>query len=357
MATIKRVPGFTPSTSGFHFPNLFPAVPLLTINVLGINIPIGDASNGLCGGMVYAVRDFFQSGTPMWPDTTPPSSGTLFDYVVRRLFESFDLYLPPPPPPPPFVTPTPPLGPGPLTYMWLMDPALPDHETDLSKIGLAYHGRAWVMIVEEWPKIQADIDSGVLSPIGLIEIKSTDPTLMGKNHQVLAWAYKLDGADLRISVYDPNHPGNDKVTLSLNIADPQHTTPITYSTGETILCFFRSLYYFVSPPPPPTPPPKCFIATAACGADTSEVSALRAFRDQCLMADSRGRALVELYERVSPPLAAIIAKNSVLREMTRKTIVTPAYWFVNRVLAAREREALQVKMESETTRKQADDKV
>jgi len=98
MATIKTVPGFAPSTSGFHFPNAFPqGVPLLTIPVLGQNISIGDASNGLCGGMVFAVRDFFESGISMWPDsgTTGPSSGTLFDYLVKRLFDSFDLVLPP----------------------------------------------------------------------------------------------------------------------------------------------------------------------------------------------------------------------------------------------------------------------
>ncbi|MBZ5657073.1 MAG: hypothetical protein LAO56_17540 [Acidobacteriia bacterium] len=336
MATIKVVPGFSPSTSGFHFANAFPSVPLLTINVLGQNIPIGDASNGLCGGMVFAVRDFFESGVSMWPDTTPPSSGTLFDYIVNRLFDSFDLVLPPPPPPPPFITPTPPFGPGPATYMWLMDPGLPDHETVASNTGLAPHGRAWVMVMEEWPKIQADIDNGVLSPLGLLEIKSLDPTQMGKNHQVLAYGYKLNGTDLDIHVYDPNHPDDNTVKLSLSIADPQHTTTLTYSTGETILCFFRTFYTFVSPPPPPPPPPtRCFIATAACGADTVEVSTLRAFRDQCLLVNSPGRALVALYEKVSPPLAAIIARSRMLRELTQKLIVKPAYKAVNRRLLAR----------------------
>lgn len=334
MATSNSIPNFFPNVSGFHFSNTtWPSVPLLTINVLGQNIPIGDASNGLCGGMVYAARDFFQSGIPIWPDTTAPSSGTLFDYIVRRLFDSFDLALPPPPPPPPFLTLTPPFGPGPATYMWLMDPALPDHETIASNAGLAPHGRAWVMVMEEWPKIQADIDGGMLSPIGLIEIKSADPTQMGMNHQVLAYGYEFIGTDVAIHIYDPNHPDNDTVWMRFSTADPQHTTPITYSTGETILCFFRSLYTFVSPPPPPQS--KCFIATATCGADTVEVATLRAFRDQCLMADSRGRTLVELYERVSPPLAAIISKSRVLREMTRKLIVSPASRVANRRLAAR----------------------
>ncbi len=328
MPTIKTVPGFTPSTSGFHFSNSFPSVPLLTINVLGQNIAIGDASNGLCGGMVFAVRDFFEAKIPMWPDTTAPASGTLFDYIVKRLFDSFDLVLPPPPPPPPFITPTPPFGPGPATYMWLMDPALPDHETVASNTLVAPHGRAWVMIVEEWPKIQADIDNGVLSPIALVELKSLDPMQMGKNHQVLAWGYKLDGTDLTIHVYDPNYPDNNTVSLSLSIADPQHTTAVTYSTGETIWCFFRSLYSFVSPPPPPQPQSRCFIATAAYGSSLApEVDFLRHFRDNIIRKTRSGAEyydrFYEQYYRVSPPIADLMRQDEQLREVLGWSLVTP----------------------------------
>lgn len=350
MATIKMVPGFKPSTAGFHFFNSWSQPPSLTINVLGQQIPIFDASNGMCGGMVFAVRDYFEARIPVWPDTTPPPSGTLFDYIVKRLFDSFNLLLPPPPippfPTPPFSpipippfsaahsTPTPPFGPGPTTYMFLM--SLPDHETVASNAWLAPRGRAWIMINDQWPKIKDDIDNGRLSPIGLIEINSIDPTQMGNNHQVLAWGYKLDGTDLTIHVYDPNHPNMDNVTMFLSIADPQHSTSVTYSTGETVLCFFRPEYTFSSPPPPPPPPPtRCFIATAACGADTIEVSILRNFRDQSLLANSRGRVLVALYERLSPPMAAIIARSPVLRAISRKLIVSPAFLIANRSLTSR----------------------
>jgi hypothetical protein len=119
------VPGFLQSISGFHFSNrTFPQVPDITINILGQQIGIGDASNGLCGGMVFAARDYFEAGIPIPPDTTNPSSGPLFDYIVSRLLDSFNLFLPapPPPPPPPFLfTPTPPFGPGPATYMYVAD--------------------------------------------------------------------------------------------------------------------------------------------------------------------------------------------------------------------------------------------
>ena len=86
-----RVDRFLPSTSGFSFVNDFPAVPLLYIDVAGIQVPIGSAANGLCGGMSYAVRDYYEAGLLPPRDHTPPASGVLFDYVVKRLFDSFNL--------------------------------------------------------------------------------------------------------------------------------------------------------------------------------------------------------------------------------------------------------------------------
>jgi hypothetical protein len=230
------VPGFLPSKSGLHFINSFPGgIPLLSINVLGVQIPIGDASNGLCGGMGFTIRDYFEAGLPIPYDTTPPTSGILFDFLVHRLFDSFNLPL------------------GPTKYMHLMDPALPDHETSFSSAGLAPHGRAWVMINEEWPKIRSDIDSGHLSPIGLVTIKSADPFKMGENHQVLAYGYELDGTNLSIRVYDPNFPNINNITISLSIADPRQSTSVGYSEtisggDQKIWCFFRPDYSFVSPP-------------------------------------------------------------------------------------------------------------
>lgn len=61
-----------------------------------VSVPIGDASNGLCGGMAFAVRDYFEAGKPPPDDAEPPSEGGLFDHIVDRLFDSFDLPLGPP---------------------------------------------------------------------------------------------------------------------------------------------------------------------------------------------------------------------------------------------------------------------
>jgi hypothetical protein len=86
---MPSVSGFLPSTHGLHFDNSFPHQPDLRLNLLGLRIPIGDAANGLCGGMVYTVRDLWQAQIPAPPDTTPPASGSpLFTHLVRRLFDS-----------------------------------------------------------------------------------------------------------------------------------------------------------------------------------------------------------------------------------------------------------------------------
>ena len=230
--TTRTVPGFLPSTSGFRFSNSFPHVPVRQIGVPGvISIPIGDASNGLCGGMAFAVRDYFQAGRTPPEDTTAPSAGPLFDYLVTRLFDSFDL---------PF---------GPARYLKLMSPLLSDGDSLWARLGLAPHGRAWGMVMEEWPKVRRDIDGGVPSPLGLVRVKSYDPRDLKRNHQVLAYGYELVGGSLTLRVYDPNQPGRDDVTMRLETGDPTRPIPVrTFPAGSPVFAFFRVAYRAGSPP-------------------------------------------------------------------------------------------------------------
>ena len=233
MATTVVVPGFSPSHSGFRFPNRFPHVPLRRIGIPGVvSVPIGDASNGLCGGMAFAACDYFEHDSSPPDDPTPPSEGPLFDYLVERLFDSFAL---------PF---------GPARYLELMNPMLPDGETVWSRMGWMPHGRVWRMGREEWPKIRADIDSGHPCPLGLVRVKSTDPFDLKENHQVLAYGYTLEAGRATISLYDPNRPLRDDVTITLDVrasgtpAAPEITPP-----GPTVFSFFRAAYTTRTPPP------------------------------------------------------------------------------------------------------------
>ena len=59
MAPTEVATGFLPSRNGFAFANDFPHVPAKTIDLVVTKVPLGDASNGLCGGMVYAALDLF----------------------------------------------------------------------------------------------------------------------------------------------------------------------------------------------------------------------------------------------------------------------------------------------------------
>jgi hypothetical protein len=233
------VPGFTPSVNGLHFPNSFPqgtaaleGIPAV-IRIPGDgSLAINDAGNGLCGGMALTVIDYFTVGLQPPPDTTPPAVGSsLYRHLVRRLLDSWNL-------------PT-----GPLRYMHLMNPLLPDHETWLAPWG---HGRAWIMIQQEWPKVQADIDGGRPSLLGLIKVKSWNPTDLAHNHQATAYGYDLEGTHLTLHVYDPNEPDNDDVTMSLDVADPGRTTLVRYSQPDPafpdVYCFFRVDNRPVAPP-------------------------------------------------------------------------------------------------------------
>jgi hypothetical protein len=240
------VPGFLPSTSAFHFSNAWPHLPLLTIQTPFGPINIGDTALGVCGGMCYVARDLFEVRALPPTASTPPttSDDPVAQYTIARFFDSMTAG-------------------AVATYYALMDPALPDHETDLSQIGLAPHGRAWVMINEQWPKIKADIDNGHPSPIGLVLTKSLNPGDLGLNHVVVVFGYDLVGTDLTLHVYDPNFANNDAQTIHLSIADPLHTTTVT-STGHSGLnCFFHLDDYtavmpwqralFVSQSAPPSP--------------------------------------------------------------------------------------------------------
>jgi hypothetical protein len=66
----------------------------------------------------------------------------------------------------------------------------------------------------------------------------------------------------------------------------------------------------------------CFIATAAYGSPMAEeIDILREFRDEYLLTNSVGRALVDLYYRVSPPMAEFITEHPSLKTIVRAGLV------------------------------------
>ena len=219
------VPEFLPSTSGFRFPNHWPNEALIRVikmpDPFG-DITLGNASNGICGGMAYAIADYYNVGErPPLQTNNPGGIGDpLFDYLVDRLIDSLNL------------------PDGVLTYYQYMDPAYPDTPR------IDAIGRAWVMAHQGFPAVMNAVDAGRLCPLGLIMIKSLLPTDLGHNHQVLAYAYQLTGSQATIWVYDPNSPEADDVTLSFdlsNASEPIHVQHNVNSDGP-VYAFFATNY-------------------------------------------------------------------------------------------------------------------
>jgi hypothetical protein len=226
-----RVLGFNPTTNGLHFLNDYPSntVPDYTFTVLGQTLTLGDAGNGLCGGYVFTVKDCFDSGILPPTDTARPAGGSpLFNYIVARLTQGFDesdlnQYL-----------------------SWMQ---MTDGDTPLGS-GVASHE-----INEEWPRIKADLDSNLVSPLALVHGQEP-PTVgfftgiqnLGHCHQVLAWGYDLNGSSLTIFVYDPDFTGNSN-TITLDLSHPGSATPISVSNwpAGTYRGFFRTHYSFHNP--------------------------------------------------------------------------------------------------------------
>lgn len=198
MVESNAVPGFLPSAHGLRFANRFPPGPTIRLGPLDPHwIGIGDASAGLCGGMAWYVRERFEAGLLIPSDTVAPANGSpLFRAIVRRQMLSLDWLL------------------VPLRFWW-MGAIGPERAARRSR-------------ETEWPRVRADIDAGRLSMVGLVRHTSLNPLHLARSHQVLAYAYEMAGDAVTLSVYDPNWPGRDDVSVTLE-AFRLHA-----STGEAL---------------------------------------------------------------------------------------------------------------------------
>ena len=192
------VGGFLPSTSGFHFANRFPSGPTVRLGPLDPRwIGVGDASAGLCGGMAWFVRERFESGQPIPPDTEPPANGsTLFTALVRRQVRSLEW------------------GRTPIGF-WRM-----------GAFGAGRIGRR--TREQEWPRIRSRIDAGRLAMIGLVRSHGLNPFNLTRNHQVVCYGYEVALEAIRLRLYDPNWPDRDDVTVTIA---PDR---VSQSTGEPL---------------------------------------------------------------------------------------------------------------------------
>jgi hypothetical protein len=236
MASV-RIPGFSPAAYGLPYANAWPHIPLLELQLGTLaRLSIGDAANGLCGGMSFTAADLHAAGVRPGDAARPEAGTARFDYIVARQMDSFAGVA------------------VPLRFYSLMRTVRPEREPlwadVLGSFGIDRHSRGWVMVRQEWPRVRADLDAGRLAMIGLLSVVDDDPFRMNRNHQVVAYGYDLEGNDLTLWIYDSNWPKDDEVTLRLDIGDPRAPVTTTWSRADRqVVCFFRAPYASRDPLP------------------------------------------------------------------------------------------------------------
>lgn len=196
MSTSNAVAGFLPRTHGLHFANRFPPGPTLRLGPIDPRwIGVGDAASGLCGGMAWIVRERFEAGLPIPPDTQVPANGSpLFQILVRRQVRSLEWLR------------------TPLGFWWV------------GAFGADRTARRTRQT--EWPRIRAAIDAGRLAMVGLVRHQGLNPLNLSRSHQVVGYGYEIEGETVRLRIYDPNWPDRDDVEV---VIEPNL---IRQSTGE-----------------------------------------------------------------------------------------------------------------------------
>jgi len=260
-----RVGDFRPSIHGLHFPNAWPPGPTLRLGPFDPRwFGVGDASQGLCGGMAFVVGDCWAAGVlPPEDRQPPPVDSPRFRRLVHRQVESLDwgrlplaLWFrsvwpdrtaPPGPEPPsgrearpgperdPPPGPESPPGPAPLLT------------AALRRLGV--RPLAALVLDRDWPAIRQTIDAGRLAMVGLVRRWSANPWALVGNHQVVAYGYRLGRDEIRIAVYDSNHPDRDDVELVVELGAGGRAVALRQTTSEPLFGLVCSRYR----PEPPGP--------------------------------------------------------------------------------------------------------
>jgi len=203
---MERHTSFDAIVHGFRFPNFFEVSLCFELPLVG-PIDIGRIIYGLCGGMSYAALDYFHADISVpTVDTQPAFGDPLYAYLWRRQLD---------------------------TLRW---PDVPMRILEWMLRKDADVARRTCM--REFPKVRRRIDK--MEPAVLLLIRGAGVSSPTVNHQVVATGYVLDETTqgLRISLYDPNYPGETpELTLNLSPAHreeaPQHS-----KSGAGIRGFF-----------------------------------------------------------------------------------------------------------------------
>ena len=225
---------FLPSRDGFAYSNSWPPAPAVSMTTAFGEIEIGNAKDGLCGGMVFAALDYWYAGIKA-PAVQPKPKSKVYKFLVRRIVDSWHVPV------------------GVAQYFTWMN--LPDGDVGFTAFGhhvTVEHGISGRTVTQQWPAIRNDLDRGIPCALGLVTVASRNPADLGLNHQVLAYAYDISGPRVTLHVYDPNSGQDDSVTIAFDTTRPTKATKFehTIDIAHPVRGFFRTAYSPVTPPTP-----------------------------------------------------------------------------------------------------------
>jgi hypothetical protein len=226
---------FLPSKHGFAFTNSWPSQPAVVRRTPFGSVTLGNASRGLCGGMVFAALDYWHAGVAP-PEQRPAAGTAAYTHIVDRLVDSWHI----------------PAGVA-QYYQWMN---LPDADTGFEVLGrrvLVERGLAWRTVSVQWRQIRKDLDQGTPVALGVVTVDSADPRDLGLNHQVLACGYDVSGSSVTLSVYDPNRGRRDDTAIRFDTRAPQRRIAFSHTLGldRPVRGFFRTAYAAAPPPQAP----------------------------------------------------------------------------------------------------------
>jgi len=216
--SVSAVSEFQPLTHGFHFPNAF-------TGKAGGGFDLAATPFGLSGGMVYAALDTFDLGWRAPPDTKPPATGPVRDYLAKREVEGLGAQS------------------SALVkrfHLWQGYPS--SGPTGLPQRSLGEFRRV----------LQPKLDKGVPVPVGVVRAAAGRP--VWENREVLATGYFHSADQWVLELYDPAAPNRTVYLFTGTLretARPDGTGPI----GKPWRGFFAIQNYTRSTPPwaPPAP--------------------------------------------------------------------------------------------------------
>ena len=183
---------YRPSRDGLPFANSWPKGAAVRVQKRALARVFG----GLCGGMVQFSRARWLAGEPI-PQDARQTDQAFVDVLVAAQIESLGLPS------------------GPMRYLALQFP----HRVTARRRSTA----------QTLAAVREDLENGRPSCVGLLRALSWNPGALTKHHVVLAYSMREDPDETTMRIYDPNHPRNDRVRLSVaansvirtNQRDPQ----------------------------------------------------------------------------------------------------------------------------------------